>query len=235
MDEERQKRIEAAAKIIAARLATPEGQASMKAANEASLKRTQERIAASRMPEELWNRRVGTIYDPPIPAKKEKQRPYARSWTHESVQDLVASWKEPDYKGDVEEVQWDEAAGLTEHYAKLPGDETPHRLADTIPTNPFPTVGVLEMSRQLRTGGYEDPEIERRVRAYLMHWQRISGEVLYDPCNHEFVEPEININASLMGESSIGNLRRVDRWPNYESSQDYCESVVRQNTKKSPT
>jgi hypothetical protein len=72
--------------------------------------------------------------------------------------------------------------------ARMPGDEDPHPFGGGV-ENPMPSLSVLDMSRALREGAIPF-EKEREVRAYLDQFQRRTGEVLYDPRNHQASDAE---------------------------------------------
>lgn len=90
--------------------------------------------------------------------------------------------------------------------AKMPGDEGTHPLAET-GRNPFPGWSVLAISRALRDGRIADPTLERKARAYLSQYQRLTGEVIYDPRKHV---PEHPTEQQYADESTVSPLRCAD-------------------------
>lgn len=106
---------------------------------------------------------------------------------------------------------YDRTAGFT---ARLPGDADDHPLSGTTPTNPFPGQSVLALSRALREGSIRDPAVERKVRAYIDQYQKLTGEVIYRGGNHTPVCPtgQQYANADTVSYGA-NNLRRADPYP----------------------
>ncbi len=92
-------------------------------------------------------------------------------------------------------------------------------------TNPFPGVGIQEVARRVRAGSLE-PDLERRARAYIDQYQKLTGETVYSSRNHEFIEPEVEPEPSQTLGWTVGGLVRADRFPNYEASSDYVQQFM---------
>ena len=94
------------------------------------------------------------------------------------VRDVVEDWR----KNPVTEssVTPDPHEAVT---ARLPGDEREHPLGEQV-SNPMPEIGgPLSLSRALRAGHIPFDK-EKAVRRYIDQYQKMTGEVLYDPRNH---------------------------------------------------
>lgn len=112
--------------------------------------------------------------------------------------------------------------------ARLPGDpEEDHPLGARV-TNPLPGTSVLELARKLREGTL-DLTTEKAARNYLDMFRKMTGEVVYDPRNHPFPEPPIEMTHHKVFGPGLGKLRRADRFPNYESGLENVMDVISQN------
>lgn len=75
-----------------------------------------------------------------------------------------------------------------ERIARMPGDDIEKAPYYKECLNPLPGLSVQAMSKLLREGRLP-PEKERAVRTYLGHYQKLSGEVMYDHRNHNNIAP----------------------------------------------
>ena len=102
----------------------------------------------------------------------------------------------------------DPTAGFT---ARLPGLVQEEHPLDT-GINPFEGENVLFVARALREGQIP-PHLERQARSFIDRFQKMTGEVVYDPRMHI---PSCPVEQQYSDENTISpanGLRRADPYP----------------------
>lgn len=89
--------------------------------------------------------------------------------------------------------------------ARMPGDPENHPFQVAQENNPFCGMNPQRVSKVLQSGKLS-PELEKKARAWIDQYQKLTGETVHNGRNHDFVEPEIT------GSNSCG-LQRADPWP----------------------
>jgi hypothetical protein len=87
----------------------------------------------------------------------------------------------------------------------MPGDPEDHPFQVAQKNNPFYGMNPQRVSKVLQSGKLS-PDLERKARAWIDQYQRLTGETVHNGRNHDFEEPEIT------GGNQCG-LRRADPWP----------------------
>lgn len=116
------------------------------------------------------------------------------------------------------------------HVAGLPGDDISKHPLSATARNPFPGVGGQEISRRLREGEIKDSSLASQARAYLSLLERMGELKFYQADLHVPYEPELEAGHHPLFGASLGGLRRGDRYPRYESTEEHIEEVIQKNS-----